>query len=141
MENEEIEITPVVENEAKLQEKAERKLFQNERTRTAFEKLQLAWIRTSLTLIIIGVGLLEYYMNRIEEGKKPYFNLITGNELGFFLIITSTLMLILVTLQHVKSMSQLKVHYPEMRYSVATILSILILSLCFFLFLMIYLKL
>jgi len=141
MENEEIEITPVVENEAKLQEKAERKLFQNERTRTAFEKLQLAWIRTSLTLIIIGVGLLEYYMNRIEEGKKPYFNLITGNELGFFLIITSTLMLILATLQHVKSMSQLKVHYPEMRYSVATILSILILSLCFFLFLMIYLKL
>jgi len=141
MENEEIEITPVVENEAKLQEKAERKLFQNERTRTAFEKLQLAWIRTSLTLIIIGVGLLEYYMNRIEEGEKPYFNLVTGNELGFFLIITSTLMLILATLQHVKSMSQLKEHYPEMRYSVATILSILILSLCFFLFLMIYFKL
>lgn len=54
----------------KLEKKAKKKAkakIQLERTRTAFERLQLAWIRTSLTLTTIGVGAYEYYHNRIES--------------------------------------------------------------------------
>jgi uncharacterized membrane protein YidH (DUF202 family) len=141
MKNEQITQNTGEEDEEKSNKKEGKKLIQNERKRTAFERLQLAWIRTSLTLMAIGIGALEYYTNRIEAGKEPFLKLITGSELGLFLIITSSVMLILSTLQHVKSMSKLKEFYPEMRYSVATLLSVLILSLSFLLFLMIFLRL
>ncbi|SMD44760.1 Uncharacterized membrane protein YidH, DUF202 family [Aquiflexum balticum DSM 16537] len=116
-------------------------LIQKERTRTAFERLQLAWIRAALTLMAIGIGALEYYFNRIEAGKAPFLKLVTGSELGLFLIITSSVILSLATIQHIKSMAKLKEYFPEMRYSVATVLSILVLALSFLLFLMMSLRL
>jgi hypothetical protein len=45
-------------------------------------------------------------------------------------------MLSLATIQYIKSMAELKEYFPEMRYLVATVLSILILALSFLLFLM-----
>lgn len=109
--------------------KVGRKEIQNERTRTAFERLQLAWVRTCLTIIAIGIAALEYYHNMMDSGKVPLLRLVSKSDLGIFLIVTASVMLILSTLQHVKSMAKLKAYYPEMRYSVATILSIVILSL------------
>jgi uncharacterized membrane protein YidH (DUF202 family) len=109
--------------------KVGKKEIQNERTRTAFERLQLAWIRTCITIIAIGIAALEYYHNMMESGKVPIIRLVSKSDLGIFLIVTASVMLILSTLQHVKSMAKLKAYYPEMRYSVATVLSILILSL------------
>jgi uncharacterized membrane protein YidH (DUF202 family) len=142
MENEEIlkNTGEGEEDEEKSNKKAGKKIIQNERTRTAFERLQLAWIRTSLTLMAIGIGALEYYTNRIESGKEPYLKMVTGSELGLFLIVTSFVVLIQATIQHINSMSQLKKYYPEMRYSVATVLSLLILGLTFLVSFMIFLR-
>jgi uncharacterized membrane protein YidH (DUF202 family) len=130
------------EDEKKKEKKKGKKQIQLERTRTAFERLQLAWIRTSLTLLTIGVGAYEYFYNRIEAGKAPLLKLkyFTGRELGLFLIVASFTALLLSTLQHTKSMSTLKKYYPEAQYSVATLLSYLLLTLIFFLGLMVIVR-
>jgi len=131
-----------VKEEKKKEKKQGKKQIQLERTRTAFERLQLASIRTSLTLLTIGVGSYEYFYNRIESGKAPLLNIkyFTGKELGLFLIIASFVMLLLSTIQHNRSMATLKKYFPEAQYSVATLLSYLLLALSFFLGLMVILK-
>ncbi len=118
-------------NPEKLEKKNGEKKIKLARNRTAFERLQLAWIRASLTLLTIGVGAYEYFYNRREEGKAPLMQFISGRELGLFLIFTSFVMLLLATLQHLESISTLKKYYPDMQYSVATILSFLLLALSF----------
>lgn len=130
------------EDRKKKEKKKGKKQIQLERTRTAFERLQLAWIRTSLTLLTIGVGAYEYFYNRIESGKAPLLKMkyFTGRELGLFLIVASFVTLTLATLQHNKSMATLKKYFPDAQYSVATLLSYLLLILIFFLGLMVILR-
>ena len=130
------------EDKKKQEKKKGKKQIQLERTRTAFERLQLAWIRTSLTLLTIGVGAYEYFFNRIEAGKAPLLQLefFTGRELGLFLIVASFVTLLLSTLQHIKSMATLKKYYPEAQYSVASLLSYALLILIFFLAWMVILR-
>ena len=127
------------EKKEKKEEKKGKKLIQLERTRTAFERLQLAWIRTCLTLLAIGVGGYEYYYNRVEAGKAPLLKHISGRELSLFLIGLSFIMMLMATLQHRKSMSTLKQYFPDSRYSVATILSYLVMALSLSLILMVLL--
>lgn len=117
----------------KSEKKKRKKLIQLERTRTAFERLQLAWVRTSLTILVIGVGVYEFYYNRHELGKKPLFEAFTGRELSFILYCIAFSTLVISLLQHRKSMAKLKEEYPESRYSVATLLSVILLILAFFL--------
>jgi len=128
------------EDEGKREKKEGKKLIQLERTRTAFERLQLAWIRSCLTMLTIGVGAYEYFYNRLEKGQASLLNLITGRELGFFLIAVAFAMLLLATIQHTKNMATLKKQYPTMRFSVAMVLSYLLLALSFFLGFMVLLK-
>jgi uncharacterized membrane protein YidH (DUF202 family) len=130
------------EDKEKQEKKKGKKQIQLERTRTAFERLQLASIRTSLTLLTIGVGAYEYFYNRIEAGKAPLLKMkyFTGRELGLFLIVASFIMLLLATLQHNKSMATLKKYYPDAQYSVASLLSYLLLALTSFLGLMVILR-
>jgi uncharacterized membrane protein YidH (DUF202 family) len=118
--------------EKKAKKKAKTKI-QLERTRTAFERLQLAWIRTSLTLITIGVGAYEYFHNRIESGKAPLLKLISGRELGIFLVLIAFIALLLATIQHKSHMSELKQNYEGFRYSVSSLLAYMILFLAIFL--------
>ena len=117
----------------KILKKKAKKLIQLERTRTAFERLQLAWVRTSLTILAIGVGVYEFFFNRLESGKKPLFEDFTGRELALVLYCISFTVLILSLAQHRKSMARLKESFPESRYSVAALLSVLLLILALFL--------
>lgn len=129
------------EEELKQAKKKEKKKvkshIQFERTRTAFERLQIAWIRASLTLITIGVGAYEYFHNRIESGKAPLLKLVSGRELGLFLIVTAFIILLFATFQHEKHMTFLKKQYEGYRFSVASFLSFLILFLAIFLIVMV----
>jgi uncharacterized membrane protein YidH (DUF202 family) len=141
METVNTEIATNQEKEAKKEKKKEgKKQIQLERARTAFERLQLAWVRTCLTLLTIGVGSYEYFYNRLESGQSPLLNLVSGRELGLFLILTAFSMLLLATIQHKKKMSSLKRSYPVMRFSVALALSYLLLALSFFLGIMVIIK-
>lgn len=121
------------EDEEKSAKKTAKKLIQMERTRTAFERLQLAWVRTALTILAIGVGVYEFFYNRLESGKKPLFESFTGRELALVLYSISLLILVLSLSQHRVSMAKLKESFPQSRYSIAGLLSILLLMLCVFL--------
>lgn len=124
------------EQQKKLEKKAKKKAktkIQLERTRAAFERLQLAWIRASLTLITIGVGAYEYFHNRIELGKAPLLKLFSGRELGVFLVLISLIALLLATIQHKNNMSDLKQQYEGFRFSVSSLLTYMILFLAVFL--------
>ncbi|WP_026968440.1 YidH family protein [Algoriphagus terrigena] len=113
----------------KSRKKNAKKLIQLERTRTAFERLQLAWIRTALTILAIAVGVYEFFFNRLESGKRPLFESFTGRELALILYCIAISVLILSLRQHRVSMARLKSSYPESRYSVAAILAIILLCL------------
>ena len=117
----------------KLEKKKEKKQLQLERNRTAFERLQLAWIRSCLTIMAIGVGAYEYFYNRLEAGKEPLLSFVSGRELGLLLIFTACVMLVLATLQHKRKMDLMKKQYPEMEYSIASWLSYFLIALTFFL--------
>lgn len=125
----------------KSDKKAGKKKIQMERIRTAFERLQLAWIRVSLTMMAIGVGGYEYYLNRMEQGKAPLVSFISGRQLSILLITSAFIMLLIATLQHQKSMETLKKYYAEMRYSVATVLAYFLLAFILFLMLVLIIKL
>jgi len=117
----------------KSRKKNAKKLIQLERTRTAFERLQLAWVRTALTFIGIGIGIYEFFYRRLESGKSPLFESFTGRELALVFYCISQVILILSLRQHRHSMSQLKASYPESRSSIAALLSITLLIFSLFL--------
>jgi uncharacterized membrane protein YidH (DUF202 family) len=121
------------EHEEKSPKKGDKKTIWFERARAAFERLQLAWVRTSITILAFGVVVYEFFFNRLPSRKSPIFETFTGRELALVLYILSFLMLFLSLLQHIKSMKKLKESYPESRYSVAALLSMLLLILAFFL--------
>jgi uncharacterized membrane protein YidH (DUF202 family) len=120
-----------IKDQEKSKKKKNKKLIQMERTRTAFERLQIAWIRTSMTLLAFGIGIYEFFFNRIESGKTPLFEAFTGRELALTLYTFAFVALSLSLLQHRKSMAKLKESYPECRYSVAALLSFLLIILAF----------
>jgi uncharacterized membrane protein YidH (DUF202 family) len=111
--------------------KSGKKKLQLERNRTAYERLLLSWLRTSLSLFVIGVTAFELYYSRIQEGKEPLLKLINGRDIAVFLFSLAFIMLLLATMQHYKTMQTLKKFYPEARYSVAALLSYLLLLLIF----------
>lgn len=117
----------------KSPKKRAKKLIQLERTRTAFERLQLAWIRTALTLFAIGVGVYEFFYNRMESGKKPLFEEFTGRELALVLYCLAFSMLSLSLFHHRQQMATLRESYPENKISVASLLSVLLLIFALFL--------
>jgi uncharacterized membrane protein YidH (DUF202 family) len=116
---------------AKEEKKKDQKLLQKERVRVSFERLQLAWIRTSVTLLVVGVGAYQYFYQRVESGRSGFTNAITGADFGILLVFLSFVVLLFATFQHIKSMAKLKANFPEMRYSLGTILAYFILAISF----------
>jgi len=140
-EAEEEKILTPEELKEKKEKKANKKLLQNERIRVAFERLQLAWIRTSVTLLAVGVGAYQYFYERIEEGRTGFVRHINGAQIGILLVILSFVVLLVATIQHNQSMSKLKEHYPEMRYSIGSFLAYIIMAISFTISLMVIFRL
>ncbi len=109
--------------------KSGKKKLQLERNRTAYERLLLSWLRTSLSLFVIGLTAFELYQTRIRQGKEPLLKLINGRDIAVFLLTVAFVMQLLATIQHFKTMRTLKNLYPESQFSVAAILSYLLLLL------------
>lgn len=108
-----------------------KKSLQNERIRVAFEKLQLSWVRTSVTLLAIGVGAYQYFYERVESGRQGFLKHLNGAQFGVLLVVISFIILLLATIQHHQNLSKLKKEYQEMRYSIGSLLAYFILLLSF----------
>lgn len=55
------------ENQKKVKKRKGKRTVQLERIRTAFERELLAWVSTSITLSVLGVGAYEIYYNRSAD--------------------------------------------------------------------------
>ncbi len=109
-----------------------------ERHRIALEKLQLAWMKKTLTLSALGFACYRFFYSRQESGKAPIIELFNGRNVGIFLIGLGILGLFLATVQHVRNYSQLRADYSHIRYSVALVQSILLLVFFVFLLAMVF---
>lgn len=117
-----------------------KKSLQNERIRVAFEKLQLSWVRTSVTLLAIGVGAYQYFHERVESGRQGFLKHLNGAQFGVLLVVISFIILLLATIQHHQNLSKLKKEYQEMRYSIGSLLAYFILLLSFSISVMVLFK-
>jgi len=99
-----------------------------EKSRVAMERLQLAWVKTNLTFTALGFTAYKFYYSRLQDGEVSAKYLVTGKELGIFLILVGFLVLMKTTLQHKKKVEQLKMQYEQMSRSVALLLSWLMLG-------------
>jgi uncharacterized membrane protein YidH (DUF202 family) len=116
-------------NAPNKEKKKSKKQLSFERMRLALEKLQLARVKTTLTLIALGFTAYKVFYVRMEEGKKPLVDFPNGRDIGMFLIFVGLVILLLSTLQHLRSIAKLKLQYADMQYSLSLLLSYIILAL------------
>jgi uncharacterized membrane protein YidH (DUF202 family) len=118
----------------KQEKKSKKKAFNLERTRMAMERLQLAWVRMTITLMAIGFTIYKVLESVMEERGRPLIlGFISGREIGLAMLLSGLFGLTLATRQHVTYVGRLKEAYPEMPRSIALIHSYLILGLTLFL--------
>ena len=124
----------------KKEAKKGKKVIGFERVRLALERLQLAWLRTSLTFVALGFTAYKFYYERGEQGKEhlEYFN---GRNIGLFLILLASIGLVQSIAQHRRSWARLRESWSELPYSVTLIQSYFILVLSIILFLVVLFKL
>ena len=132
------ESTPDVPKEEKKNGKKQMAL---ERMRLALEKLQLARVKITITFIALGFTSYRFFNSRMEDGKAPLLDFITGRDIGMFLIFVGTVGLTLATYQHIKSLAKLKIKYEGMYFSVSLLTSYFILLLSFVLLAVVIFKL
>ena len=127
--------------EAEQKEKeAAKKDYTLERSRIALERLQITWIKWNITCIALGFTAYKFFRARVEEGKGPIGNVVTGREIGIFLIAIGFLLLLLATLQHRKSVLKLKLEYETMHRSLSLFLSYFILVFSIIMLLLVVFK-
>jgi len=135
------EILAAEKDKRKEKEKKGKKELGNERVRLAMERLQLAWLRFSMTMIALGFSSYRFFYSRLEEGKTPLLKYLTGREIGMFLLLVGFAGLLQATVQHIRTYKKLKDYNPAVLYSVSLVQSYLVLALAFCLLLFVIFEL
>lgn len=128
METPKTEEIPAADKEKEKRKRGKKELG-NERVRLAMERLQLAWLRFSMTMIALGFSSYRFFYSRIEEGKTPLLKYFSGREVGMFLLLVGFAGLLQATFQHIRTYKKLKDYNPSVLYSVSLIQSYLVLAL------------
>jgi len=98
-----------------------------EKFRIYLERLQLNWIKWNITCMALGFTVYKFYYARVQEDRKPLGYVITGRDIGIFLISLGIMSLLLATLQHKKNVTKLRLQYETMFYSLSLRLAYVIL--------------
>ena len=125
--------TPEPASPEKEEKKKGKRKITLERWRVANERLQIVWIRMTITLMAIGFTIYKVLESRAEQGRDQILGLIGGREIGLFLLITGLLGLTLATRQHIRTLKQMKQFYEKMPPSISLIQSFIILAFTLFL--------
>ncbi|TDQ16962.1 uncharacterized membrane protein YidH (DUF202 family) [Algoriphagus boseongensis] len=117
-----------------LQNPAEKKStpklsIKQERNRATFERLQLAWVRTSLSFMVLGIGVYEYYYKRKEANQGAIVQLLNGKIIAVGLFLAALILLGMSFYQHIQTTKSLKSTHPDTRFSLASVLSIFLFCL------------
>jgi len=98
-----------------------------ERTRLAHDRTLLAWVRTATSLISFGFTLYKFF--QYLQQKDPNFpasHRFTAREFAMIMISIGLIALVIATVQHRRDVVRMRAIYPEVPYSLATILAALL---------------
>jgi putative membrane protein len=94
-----------------------------DRTRLAHERTLMAWVRTATSLISFGFTIYKFFQYLQEKNAGPSERLFGPREFALVMIGIGLMALVLATVQHRRDVVQLRHWYPDVPYSLATILA------------------
>lgn len=104
-----------------------------ERTRGAYERTLMAWVRTGTSLITFGFAVYKFFQLEISgtDYKEPLIKttLIGPREFGLVLIGIGLLALLLGTFEHRRDLQAMRKDYPGMPRSGTQLIALLIATL------------
>ena len=98
-----------------------------DRTRLAYERTLMAWVRTGVSLISFGFTIYKFFeeFHKAEQGPV-HTSLISAREFGLIMITIGLIAVLLATVQHVKIMHRLRSQDPDVPYSLAPVVALLV---------------
>jgi putative membrane protein len=97
-----------------------------ERTRLAYERTLMAWVRTGVSLISFGFTIYKFFEEFHKSGTAAQGSLLGAREFGLIMISIGLISTLLATLQHRGTLKKLREQYPEVRYSLAFLVALLV---------------
>jgi len=97
-----------------------------DRTRLAHDRTLLAWVRTATSLISFGFTIYKFFQYLRQEENVPVRHLLGPREFAMAMIGIGLIALCIATAQHRREMVSLRKQFPEVPYSLATVLAGLI---------------
>ena len=94
-----------------------------DRTRLAHDRTLMAWVRTSTSLISFGFTIYKFFQYLHEQQNTQSRGGFGPRQFATLMIVVGIVALVLATIQHRRDMKTLRAHYPEVPYSLATILA------------------
>jgi len=98
-----------------------------DRTRLAYERTLMAWVRTGTSLITFGFTIYKFFEEFHKAGQVAQSGgPIGAREFGIIMISIGVVAVLLATIQHVTAMHKLRAQDPEVPYSLAAGVALLV---------------
>ena len=94
-----------------------------DRTRLAHDRTLMAWVRTSTSLISFGFTIYKFFQYLKEQNAVRNDRIFGPREYALLMISVGVVALFFATLQHRRDMKALRAVYPEVPYSLVTVLA------------------
>ena len=94
-----------------------------DRTRLAHDRTLMAWVRTATSLISFGFTIYKFFQTLQEKGEAREGRLLGPREFALIMIGIGLTALALATIQHRREMMKMRARYPEVPYSLTTVLA------------------
>lgn len=94
-----------------------------DRTRLAHDRTLMAWVRTAASLISFGFTIYKFFQYMRDKGEATEARLFGPREFAIALIAIGLAALVFATLQSRREMKIMRKHYPEVPYSLATVVA------------------
>jgi putative membrane protein len=94
-----------------------------DRTRLSHERTLMAWVRTAASLISFGFTIYKFFQYLQENGQAREDRLFGPREFGLLMIGIGLMALLFATSQHFRDMIKMRAQYPDVPYSLVTVLA------------------
>ena len=99
-----------------------------DRTRLAYERTLMAWVRTSTSLIAFGFTIYQLF-DYVDSQPGVRKALVRPGVVGIVMIVIAIVVLLLAWIQHQQGMRALRADYGPMPRSIAGIMAVMIAGL------------
>lgn len=97
-----------------------------DRTRLAHDRTLMAWVRTSASLISFGFTIYKFFQYLRDKGELAEGRIFGPREFAMAMIGIGIVALVLSTFMNRRDMRAMRHYYPEVPYSLATIVAALV---------------